>query len=159
MTKKTERMQSWQVFRAARKQLGPELLGKIFHRGVRSAYDWGQDPACTEVRCRNPLDLMHALFERLDEQGRGYVARAAIAYLESALDDEAEAVDVPEPHPSLDVELLRDFAAVSRLQAAVETGEDVHLVRAIAAEAKDEIERTVARYMQDVSNHRKMGRP
>lgn len=150
MTKTNRPMQPWQVFHAARVQLGAEVVARIFNRSSRSAYDWAQDPATTTVRCKSPLELLHILFERLDEQGRGYVVRAAIDYLETALFESHHVPErVVEPHPSLDVELLRDFSAVDRLRAAIADNAAADEVAAIAAAAKAEIERTLARYLQD----------
>ncbi|MGI6655233.1 MAG: hypothetical protein ACOX5Z_00070 [Desulfobulbus sp.] len=137
-------MQPWQIFHAARVALTPERVGKIFNRGARAAYDWAQDPATTQVRCRSPLELLHTLFEELELVGRGYVARAACAYLLSALDGGEVPERVKEPHRNMSVELLRDFAAVATLQRAIDAGADLAEVRALANEAKDEIDRTVA---------------
>ncbi len=145
---KVQAFASWQVFNAARKYLGAAAVARIFNRSLRSAHDWAQDPACTAVRCKSPLECLHALFERLDAAGMGYVARAALAYLESALAPEHGAEALCLPLPTLEQEVLADFRSVAALQAAVEAGAEMDMVAALADEAKAEIERTVARYIK-----------
>lgn len=149
MTSGTRKMQPWQVFHAARIQLGPDVVAHIFNRSKRAAYDWAQDPACTQVRCKSPLELLHTLFERLDEAGRGYVCRAAISYLETALADNSIPPEILEPHPCIDIEILRDFGAVANLKSAIDSHENLETVSEFAAEAKAEIERTLARYAKN----------
>ncbi len=142
-------MQPWQVFQAARKYIGPEVVAKIFNREKRSAYNWGQDPAFTECRCKSPLELLHTLFERMDAVGIGYVARAAIRYLETALDNDQDLDDIKEPLPTIDQEILADFRAVAELQRCIEGGCSIEQVKSCQDAARAEIERTVARYIKD----------
>lgn len=142
-------MQPWQVFHAASKYLRPENVARIFNKEKRSAYNWGQDPAFTEHRCRNPLELLHSLFERMDAAGIGYVARAGIRYLETAIEDEIDLEDIKEPLPTITEEVLADYGAVAALQRAIDNGATIEEVRSLAAEAAGEIERTVAKYAQD----------
>jgi len=148
MTNDEQKMQPWQVFNAARKFLGAPVVARIFNRAQRSAHDWAQDPASTAVRCKSPLECLFALFERLDAAGMGYVARAAIHYLESALDPTVAAEEVRLPLPTVELEVLADYRAVADLQMALEGGAEVDAVAALADEAKAEIERTVARYIK-----------
>lgn len=142
-------MQPWQVFQAARKYIGADVVAKIFNREKRSAYNWGQDPAYTECRCKSPLELLHTLFERMDAVGIGYVARAAIRYLETALDSDVDPGDLREPLADIDQEILADFRAVAELQRCIEQGCNADEVRSFAVAAKDEIDRTIARYIKD----------
>jgi len=142
------KMQPWQVFHAARKALGANVVARVFNREIRSAHNWAQDPAHTECRCKSPLELLHTMFERMDAAGLGYVARAGIRYLESAIDGEIEVGDIQEPLPTITEEVLADYAAVAALQQAIDAGADLEQVRILAASSIGEIERTVAKYAQ-----------
>jgi hypothetical protein len=140
------KMQPWQVFHAAIKAVGADNVARVFNREKRSAYNWGQDPACTEVRCKSPLELLHTLFERLDAMGYGYVCRAAIRYLESAIDQDAVSSDLVALKPTVQEEILADYTAVAALQLAIECGAGIERVKCLKRDAIDEIERTVAKY-------------
>ena len=142
-------LQPWQVFHAANKHFTPGAIAKIFGKAnIRTAYLYGQDPAYTEKRCKNPLEAMHMMFSRLDEIGRGDVARAGIAYLQTAIEpNEHEAV--ADLQPTLQEEILADYSAVAALQRGIEECEDVDLVDTLKQRAIDEIERTYAKYLQD----------
>jgi len=148
MSYEQRKMQPWQVFHAARKALGANVVARVFNREIRSANNWAQDPAYTVCRCKSPLELLHTLFERMDSVGLGYVARAGIRYLESAIDDEVDIVRIKEPLPTITEEILADYGAVSVLQAAIDAGEPLEVVKIKACAAKEEIERTVAKYAQ-----------
>jgi len=142
------KMQPWQVFHAARKILGANIVARIFNREVRSAHNWAQDPARTECRCKSPLELLHTLFERLDAAGVGYVARAGIEYLSTALDPDVRVDEIKEPLSTIQEEILADYSAVSMLQQGIEAGADEETVNHLKREAMEEIERTVAKYMK-----------
>ncbi len=148
MSNETVKLQSWQVFQAARKFIGAERVAKIFNREKRSAYSWAQDPAFTEHRCKNPLDLLHNLFVELDARGLGYVARDAIAYLSTAVDD-FDCKSVAEPLPTLDAELLADFSALADFKSAIDEGESAEVIRKIKQDVIAELDRTEARYIAD----------
>ncbi|ADW16411.1 hypothetical protein Despr_0223 [Desulfobulbus propionicus DSM 2032] len=146
------KMQPWQVFHAARKILGANIVARIFNREVRSAHNWAQDPAHTECRCKSPLELLHTLFERLDAAGSGYVARAGIDYLATAIDPAAQVEGIRDPLPTIHEEILADYSAVARLQQAIEAGADLETINNLKKEAIEEVERTVARYARDRKN-------
>ncbi len=139
------KMQPWQVFHAARKYLGVDEAARIFNREKRSAYSWAQDPAYTECRCKSPLELLHTLFERMDTVGIGYVARAAIRYLETAIDAEVDMDEIVATRPTLAEEILADYSSVAALQDAINRGCTVEEARGLALLAKAEIDRTVAK--------------
>lgn len=124
------------------------MVARIFNRSIRSAHDWAQDPTCTEVRCKSPLELLHALFERMDAIGYGYAARAAIRYLETALDHEVVVDPVPMVKATMEQEVLADYAAVAALQRAIEAGEPIDVVHELKQAAMDELDRTFAKYHQ-----------
>lgn len=106
---------------------------------------WAQDPACTEDRSRDPLESLHLLFSRLDEIGRGDIVRVALAYLATALDDDALAP--PECCKStLEQEVLGDYQAVTALQHAIAAQVPAERIDALTQAAKEEIDRTRAKY-------------
>lgn len=149
MSYEQSKMQPWQVFHAARKVLGANIVARIFNRELRSAHNWAQDPAHTDCRCKSPLELLHTLFERLDAAGSGYVARAGIDYLATAIDPAVQVEGIRDPLPTINEEILADYSVVARLQQAIEAGEAMEIVNNLKKEAIEEIERTVARYARD----------
>lgn len=149
MSTDDNKMQPWQVFQAARKYLGANTVARIFNREIRSANNWAQDPAYTEVRCKCPLELLHTLFERMDAVGLGYVARAGIAYLETAIDAADRPAAIREPLPTIQEEILADYSAVADLQRVIDAGADLATVQLYEKAALEEIERTVAKYGRD----------
>ena len=151
MTQEQGQMQPWQVFHAARRSIGAATVAHIFNRSIRSAHDWAQDPVYTQVRCRSPLECLHTLFSRMADAGRGYAAREAIRYLESALDPEVSASPIVEPLPTIAEEILADYSAVASLQRAIEAGADLESIDKLKREAMDDIERTVALYRKERS--------
>jgi len=143
-------MQAWQAFHAANKYIGPDNVARIFNREKRSAYSWGQDPDYTKHRCKSPLEHLHSLFGKMDDAGIGYIARAAIHYLETAIDADIDAdVDIVDTLPTITEEILADYTAVAALQQAIDTGADLCTVKVRATEAIGEIERTVAKYAKE----------
>lgn len=149
MSTDDNKMQPWQVFQAARKYLGASTVARIFNREVRSAHNWAQDPAYTEVRCKCPLELLHTLFERMDAVGLGYAARAGIAYLETAVEGTDRPESIREPLPTIHEEILADYSAVGRLQQAIEDDLGINTINRYKRDAIEEIERTVAKYARD----------
>lgn len=149
MTEENRKMQPWQVFHAARKALGANIVARIFNREVRSAHNWAQDPVYTQARCKSPLELLHTLFERLDEVGRGYVAQAGLDYLSTALSGSTEQPDaIKQLLPTMDAEKLADYTAVAAFQKAIDDGADADLVETLMREAEAEIERTYAKWLE-----------
>ena len=144
-------MQPWQVFHAANKYLGPDNVARIWNLEKRSSYNWAQDPAFTEHRCQNPLELLHTQFAKMDDAGIGYIARAGIRYLETAIDpdvllDDPRSLDTL---PTVNEEVLADFAAVALLHADITSGKPLAEIKLSAARAIAEIERTVAKVAQE----------
>lgn len=152
MSKENVKMQPWQVFHLANRYLGPAAVARVFNREKRSAYNWGQDPLCTEHRCASPLELMHTLLSRMCDVGLGYVARAAIRYLQTAVDEIDGSECIKEPLPTIHEEILADYSAVSELQRAIEAGLSPKTIKLLLAEAKAEIERTVAKHYKDIGH-------
>ena len=145
-----EKFQSWQFWAAAKKLLGESNLMLILgRRNGRTIRLYSADPRYTQDRCRDPLQHLHIIFQELDTFGRGDVARLAIRYLESALDDEATADQVAALLPTMEEEILADYQAVYHLQSAIRDGLPVDQVADLAAEARAEINRTLARYIKE----------
>lgn len=150
MAKGLMKLQTWQIFHAARKHLSPERVTKIFgKKNARSAYTWAQDPVTTEDRCKDPIEALHTMMLELDAIGRGDVARAVIEFLRTAVDGESCSCAVKEVLPTIEQELLADYQALASFQRAVEACEDVDIVDALRVGAIEEIDRTHAKYLQD----------
>ena len=144
------KLQSWQIFHAARKHLGVERLVAMFgKKNARSIYTWAADPACTEERCKDPLEALHAMLSELDTIGRGDVARSALAYLATALDGEHEEPAVAEIRPTIEAEVLADYQSVAALQSAIEAGMSIATVDSMRLAAVEEVSRTFAKYVAD----------
>lgn len=149
MPKENMELQPWQVFAAAMKTLGRKELGELLGVGERTAYLYGENPAYTAgKRCRCPLERLHAMLSELATFGRADVCRAAINYLRSAF-EEVDKAPVGGIKPTMTEEVLADYSAVASLQRAIEGCEDVDLVETLAGAAKDEIDRTFAKYIKD----------
>ncbi|WP_035273630.1 hypothetical protein [Desulfogranum japonicum] len=148
MTMNSPELQSWQVFQAARKYIGAERVARIFNRKVRSAYSWAQNPAFTEHRCKNPLDTLHALFTELDARGMAYVVQDALTFLASSIDD-VDASEFKEPLPTITEEILADYTAISTLKDAIDERKSIDTIVFLGHEAEAEIQRTVAKYIQE----------
>lgn len=149
MSKESVKMQPWQVFDVAIRYLGADRIARVFNREKRSPYNWAADPLCTMHRCASPLELMHKLFCLMADAGLGYVVRAAIRYLQTAVNDVEGGGSIIEPLPTIEEEILADYSAVGELQRAIEAQADIEDIRLLEAAARAEIERTVARYVKD----------
>lgn len=143
-----KKLQSWQIFHAARKHLGVERVICIFgKKNARSAYTWAQDPRFTEDRCRDPLEATHAMLSELDTVGRGDVARACLSYLATAVDGASfDLAAVASLKPTIDAEVLADYQALAAMQHAIEHGAELAEVGRLRHEAVDEINRTFAKF-------------
>lgn len=82
----------------------------------------------------------------MDEIWRGDVARKVIDHLQTAIDGEDTALLVP-LKATMGAEKLADYSALAAFQAAMVEGADVDLVETLMREAKDEIERTYAKWL------------
>jgi hypothetical protein len=78
-------IQSWQIFRQAKKKLPKGVLHKIFGKSTRLLDMWAANPAHCEVTARNPLDRCRLMIDELDNAGCEDYARAAIDYLAEPL--------------------------------------------------------------------------
>ena len=81
---KRDGLQTWQVYHAAHKILGPEL-SKLYTRSARLVAYWAADPRFTDVQHRNPIDRIGDMLEQLDIRGAGGIARGAVDLLAQPL--------------------------------------------------------------------------
>lgn len=150
MPKCPAKLQPWQVFHAAIKTLSAGVIASIFGKAnIRTVYLYGQNPAHTEQRCKNPLEAMHMMFAEMDARGRGDVAHCAIDYLRTALEDVAGLEAVKELKATICEEILEDYIAVGRMQAAIQNGEPIEVIEREYKEALAEIDRTFAKVWQE----------
>ncbi|MDD3814401.1 MAG: hypothetical protein PHZ02_07120 [Desulfocapsaceae bacterium] len=152
MPKEQEKMQSWQVFHFARKRLGASALCVIFGKKNARAVDyWCQDPMYTDKseQAYDPIQGVKNLLSMLDDRGHVGAVRNCIAFLCSgtSLDCGCEP-EIVAPLPTLTEEILADYKAVACLQAAIEDKIEPAVIKALAAEAIAEIERTCAKYIE-----------
>jgi hypothetical protein len=130
MPKSRAKLQPWQIFHASYKALGMQVMMAIWGKSHnRIIYAYGQDPAVTEKRVRNPIEKLREMFAELALIGRGSVARAAIDYLQAALDDDCEPAEIAGLQSTIEAEILRDYSAVGKLQELIEAGADPAAVR------------------------------
>lgn len=144
-----KKLETWQIWNALKKNLGENFLMQVLgKRNARTIRMYSNDPRTSEERCKDPLEMLHIIFSEADEIGRGDLARKAIAYLHTAIEDEFE-LKAPKPLLStMDAEKLADFQSVASFQAAIEKNFNVDLIETLLNEAKDELDRTYAKYLQ-----------
>ena len=144
-----DKFQSWQFWAAAKKTLGESRLMLILgRRNGRTIRMYSADPKYTQERCRDPLEHLHIILSEMELFGRGDVAGLAIRYLETALDD-AYTPGAAELQPNINLEILADYQALAVLQLAIQNNAAPDDVADLAQEAKEEIDRTLARYISD----------
>lgn len=147
------KMQSHHIFHFARKHLGRSSLYVIFGRkNTRTIEYWCQDPLYTAKpeEAYDPLRGVKALLEMLDDHGHCGIVRSCIAYLVSGTSLEC-GVDpqIVEPHSTIPEEILADYRAIAKLQAAIESGLPPSDIDALKPEIFAEVERTCAKYRKD----------
>lgn len=145
-----KKLETWQIWHALKKTLGEPLLMHVLgKKNARTIRLYSQDPKYTEDRSKDPLEYLHIIFSEADEIGRGDLARKAIDYLQSAVGDHSyDLVPATQLLPTLDAEKLADWQAVASFQRAIDECAEVDLVETLMNEAKDEIERTFAKYLK-----------
>jgi len=149
MPKCDAKLQTWQIFHAILKTLGPTKVVKLWGTvKERSVYMYAQNPATSQDRSRDPLENLHATFSEMALVGRSDVVQCAIAFLLTAIKPLEHLEAVKGLKPTICEEILEDFVAVARLQAAIASGEPVEVVEREFKEAQEELERTMAKYWQ-----------
>jgi hypothetical protein len=153
MPKKGAGMQSWQFFHYVRKHLGRSVLYAIFSkRHARTVDLWCQDPRFTdkEALAYDPLQGLRDLLSILDDHGHVPMVRSALQLLASGTSVDCDYHgDHTDPLPTITEEILADYRAVAALQSAIEAGLSAHAVNQLLAAAKNELDRTVAKYLQE----------
>lgn len=81
---KRDGLQTWQIYHAAHKVLGPEL-SKLYTRSARLVAYWAADPRFTDIQHRNPIDRIGDMLVQLDLRGAGDIARGAVDLLAQRL--------------------------------------------------------------------------
>lgn len=136
---------------ALKKSLGETFLMAVMgKKNARTIRLYSQDPRTTEDRCKDPLESLHIIFAEADLIGRGDLARKAIDYLHTSLDDDS-GYNVTEASgllPTMAEEKLADYQKLAAFQRAIDDGADIDLVEVLMNEAKSEIERTFAKYLR-----------
>lgn len=145
-----KKLATWQIWHAFKKTLGePFLMHVLGKKNARTIRLYSQDPAFTEDRSKDPLEALHIIFAEADEIGRGDLARKAIDYLATAIGDSS--YDMPAVRsllPTLVEEKLADYQKLAAFQQAIDDQADVDMVEVLMNEAKEEIERTFAKYLK-----------
>ncbi len=145
----SEKFETWQIWRGLRKCLKDKFLMKAFgKRNARTISGYAENPRETQGRGNDLLENLHTVFSEADIRGRGDLARAAIAYLETSLEPEY-LPSVNKPLPTIQEEILADYSAVSELQVSISRGDDTDVVNEYKQAAIDEIERTYSKYLED----------
>ena len=155
MSKSAVKMQSWQIFHFARKQLGASVLYAIFgKKNARKVDYWAQNPRCTNKPegSYDPISGVKSLVETLDDYGHTDVARATITFLTSntSLAESQTEPAVTDLQDTMDKEILMDYRAVGKLERAIEAGDAIEDIEQLKTEAIEEIIRTVALYRKMV---------
>ena len=154
MSKKGDKMQSWQIFSFARKHLSASTLYAIFGKKKARAIDyWCEDPLYTAKPegAYDPIQGVKHLLSNLDDLSHFGVVRATLAYLaEGTCAETDQEQQIQEPLSTLTAEILADFRAVADMQRAIESRQPVDEVEEMMIDAVAELERTVAKYRQEM---------
>lgn len=148
------KMSSWQIFWYARKHLGRSLLYQIFgKKNARTVDRYCEDPRYTlrEENEFNPIKGVRNLLNELDDRGHCTVVRAAVDYMVSgtSLSNglQGEVIDLLD---TMVEEKLADYEKLSLLHRAIENGMPMGNIIKLRNEAIAEIERTVAKYREEL---------
>lgn len=154
MPNELAKMRSWQFFHFVRKHLGRSVLYSVFGKKNARAVDyWCEDPRFTAKpeKAYDPLQGIKDTIDLLDDRGHCDVVRSVLTYLAAGTSsDNGDEPVINELLPTLTDEILADFRAVAALQTAIESETDIEEIEILKRDAIAEIERTVARYIQDI---------
>lgn len=140
---------TWQIWSGLKGTLTESFLMQVMgKKNARTIRLYSQDPRTSEDRCKDPLEALHIIFSEADLLGRGDLARKAIGYLQTALDDSEEVKAPKALLPTLDAEKLADFQSVAAFQRGIDEGLDADLIEVLLLEAKEELDRTFAKHLQ-----------
>ena len=128
----------------------PEVAD-IFGVKQRTVYRWRADGVTAE-RATSQMENFRHLLELLVMFDREDVARAAVEYFSSAINQDADVHDVAPLLPTIHEEELADYQKVAALHSAIEEGKPMPEIISLKIEAVEEIERTVAKYAKEKRN-------
>lgn len=152
MPNKEIELQPWQIFAAMKDYFGVKCIAMFFGnkeaKYFRTEYNYAQDPLTTQKRGTCPLERVWNMLRYLDRHGMGYLSRATLRYLDTAI-NKTDPGTLQGILPSMPEEKLSDYAATARLHEAVEKMEDLETFESLLQEAKDDLDRTVALYKKD----------
>lgn len=152
MAKSETTLQSWQILHFARKHLGRSVLYAIFgKKNARIVDYWCEDPRYTAKgdTAFDPLQGVKNLIDLLDDQGHSGVARSCLAFLSPFADQDQD--HLQNVLPTMAEEKLADFQAVAKFQTALDNHDSLDEIAHLKKEAIDEIERTFARHLMDLT--------
>lgn len=151
MTQSQRKMTPRSFYEVAVNGLGCSRVADILKIKVRTLQRWVADPltTCAESRSASQLERHHRLFLAMDEVGLGYACRGVIRYQKSAVDDGCCPDRIARPLPTMLEEQLADHKTLAELQTAIDNNRPLSEVRRLEVCAIEEIQRTVARYIQD----------
>ena len=147
----------WQFWNGAKQTLSESGVCAIWGRRNARLIRWYcQNPAYSEDRPRDPLERLFLLFKELVIMGRADLVKMVLKRLSMALDEKLahELFELDDIKPTINQEILCDYRAISELQDAIEDGESPETVRIYAEKAKAEIDRTLAKYLQEQGGQR-----
>lgn len=146
-------MRSWQILHYARKHLGRSALYAIFgKRNGRIVELWCEDPMYTDKSedAYDPIMGVKNLLTALDDQGHCGTVRACIDFLVAGTSlGCGQTPEIIELQPTINEELLADYAAVALLQEGIAHELEPHIIKARKDAAIAELERTYAKYRED----------
>lgn len=145
-----KKLETWQIWHAMRKTLGDTFIMNVLgRRNARTIRMYAQDPRCTVDRSKDPVEALAILFDELATFGRADIARLAIEHLQAAVGSNGVVTSPDRLKDTVDAEVIADFQAVADMQTAIALGASAEVVRAAVVAAKEEIDRTLARYLHD----------
>lgn len=136
--------ETWQLYKAAREELGTAFMSKLYHRSKREVYRWSADPDFCEDTSRNPLDRLITLCRALFSAGRGDVVTNTLRMCADALGFEVNPRCSTSYHfGAVEQQVLSAYQSLTQFQAEITNeNSDPKKSRYLADLAKREIEMT-----------------
>ncbi|NDV26351.1 hypothetical protein [Desulfovibrio sp. JC010] len=137
---------TWEMMQCSRDVLGPTCMQKIFSRGQSQINRYCSSPR-HEDHQRNPLDRLHLLFSKLDEEGERELVIAALNHLCSSIDHRIqEKAEVQPDKLTVEEECLDDYPEKVELDRLIASNAAPELVRRQGEHTCREIMETVVSY-------------
>ncbi|WP_320175203.1 hypothetical protein [Maridesulfovibrio sp.] len=142
---------TWEMMQCSRDVLGATCMQKIFSRGQSQINRYCSSPH-HEDHQRNPLDRLHLLFSKLEEEGEKELVIAALNHLCSSIGYRVEEQQKIVPDKlTVEEECLDDYPEKVELDRLIAINAAPELVRRQGEHTCREIMETVTSY----ENHRK----